>query len=730
MPNRLAGSTSPYLLQHADNPVDWWEWGPEAFEEARRRDVPVLVSVGYAACHWCHVMAAESFEDDATAGLVNDGFVAVKVDREERPDVDAVYMRATTALTRHGGWPMTVFTTPDGRPFHAGTYFPPDPRPGMPSFTQVLDAVGDAWQQRRDQVEATADRLARAIGGEGAAPVAGVDVPTAGEPLLPEGLLRDVVTGLLADEDTVHGGFGGAPKFPPSAVLAFLLVCGDDDGYDLAARTLRAMARSGMYDQVEGGFARYAVDAGWVVPHFEKMLYDNAQLARVYARWSATTTDPADAATGLRVAVETCTWLLERLGTADGGLASALDADTPAPAPGADLDALGLTGLPESGLPGTSHGVEGLTYVWTPASLVAAAGEDDGRWAADALGVSEHGSFEGGTSTLRLTRDLWDERTRPAGVPPREGDPARWERVRARLREVRSRRPQPARDDKVVAAWNGLAVAALAETGLLAGRPDLVAAARRVATVVLARHGVEGDDGLLRLRRVSRDGTVGAHAGVLEDYGDLAAGLLALHGVDGDPQWADAARRLVRTALARFVDPATASWQDIATDEADPALARALGGRAALSDPADNAHPSGPSAATGACLHVAALFGDRDARAAAERALRGAVPLMAQAPRFAGWWLHVAAAALDGPREVAVVGPSAGGARGRLQRTALSSRAPGLVLSVGEDGAEGPPLLADRTARDGRATAYVCRGFVCDAPTDDVHVLARQLARA
>ncbi|WP_380166015.1 thioredoxin domain-containing protein [Jannaschia sp. R86511] len=716
MPNRLSASASPYLLQHADNPVDWWEWGPEPFAEAARRDVPVLLSVGYAACHWCHVMAGESFEDEATAAVIGEHFVAVKVDREERPDVDAVYMRATTALTRQGGWPMTVFTTPDGRPFHAGTYFPPRPRGGMPSFTQVLLAVAEAWRERRVQVEDTGDRLAAAVGSGGAAvaPAPGpVDVPggsTADR--LPPGLVADAVAGLLAEEDHVNGGLGGQPKFPPSAVLAGLLREGSAEAVGLAGRTLRAMAASGMYDQVAGGFARYAVDAGWVVPHFEKMLYDNAQLARVYARWAVTADDPADAATGARVALETCDWMLAALGTEAGGLASALDADTPAPEP-----AGWPAGLPTSGLPSTSHGVEGLTYVWTPEALRQALGEDDGRWAAELLGVTDRGTFEHGTSTARLTRDVW-------AVPEEAG---RWRRLREVLRQVRASRPQPARDDKVVAAWNGLAVAALAETGALLERPDLVSAAQHLAAVLLERHTWHDTAGGLRLRRVSRDGRVGGHAGVLEDHGDVAAGLLVLHGVDGDPRWAAAAEQLCDTMTTRFVD-ADGGWQDTATDDVDPALAAALGGGGGLVDPADNAHPSGPSAATGACLHAAALTGRADLREAADRALLGAAPLLAQAPRFAGWWLAVAVAALDGPREVAVVGSPADPARAGLHAAALRSPAPGLVVSLGEPGATQPALLRERPAPGG-ATAYVCRGFVCDAPTRDPAELVRSLAR-
>src|ERR687885_1357728 len=483
MANRLATATSPYLLQHKDNPVDWWEWGDAAFAEARDRDVPVLLSVGYAACHWCHVMAHESFEDSRVADLMNANFVNVKVDREERPDVDAVYMGATQALTGQGGWPMTVFLTPQGRPFYAGTYFPPSPRHGMPSFAQLLTAIADAWRTQRDEVEAAGGRIATALDGRFSTVSAAPD----------DDVLTAAVHALAADEDAEHGGFGGAPKFPPSANLAQLLrhaarrrleVTGPDGAVDvpafeagsgavalgLAERTLRAMARSGMYDQLAGGFARYAVDAAWVVPHFEKMLYDNAQLARVYLHWWRLTGDPL----GARIALETCDWMVAALRTEQGGFASSLDADTPVAGPDGEV-----------------HGEEGHTYVWTPAQLLDVLGPQDAAWAGALLRVTPEGTFEHGSSTLQLDRDVW--------LDPGEGE--RWERARAALLRARQERPQPGRDDKVVAAWNGLAIAALAETGALLKRPELVAAAERAADLLLAVHLVP-QDGRVRLRRV------------------------------------------------------------------------------------------------------------------------------------------------------------------------------------------------------------------------------------
>ncbi|MEZ0490914.1 thioredoxin domain-containing protein [Kineococcus sp. TBRC 1896] len=678
MANRLTSSTSPYLLQHADNPVDWFEWGPEAFEQARHRDVPVLVSTGYAACHWCHVMAHESFEDPQTAAEMNAGFVCVKVDREERPDVDAVHMAATTAMTGQGGWPMTTFCTPDGAVFFAGTYFPDRPHPQLPSFRQVLAAVGEAWRERREEVLASSGRIAAALGAM--APPAG-EVPGEAE-------LAAAVAALAAEEDTVHGGFGGAPKFPPSMVCEFLLRhaarTGSQRAAGLVERTLTAMARSGTADQVGGGFARYAIDAGWVVPHFEKMLYDNALLARTYLHSFRATGN----AEHRRVAEQTCEFLLRDLRTPHGAFAASLDADTPVP----DAD-------------GNPRAVEGATYVWTPGDLVEVLGLDDGPWAVDLLGVTEAGTFEHGTSTARLTRDPGPERER-------------WERVRERLAAARADRPQPARDDKVVLAWNGLAVAALAEAGALLARPDLLLAAREAATFLLDVHRVDG-----AWRRVSRDGAVGAPAAVLEDLADLAEGLLALHAATGEERWYEVAAELGTEVLDRFTT--TEGLVDVA--DVDPALSAARAGAGSPSDPSDGATPSGTSAAAGALLSLAALTGDAALRAAAERALSVCGAVAAAAPRFAGWGLAVAEALADGPREVAVVGAAGDAGTAELHRTALAGTAPGLVVTRGTPGATEPALLAHRGLVEGRAAAYVCRGQVCRAPTTDPAELARQV---
>ena len=677
--NRLAEATSPYLLQHADNPVDWYPWGEEAFEEARRRDVPILISIGYAACHWCHVMAHESFEDEATAAQMNEKFVCVKVDREERPDVDAVYMTATTATTGHGGWPMTVFATPDGKPFHCGTYYPPQPRHGMPGFRQLLTAIANAWVEVREDVERASTGLtaeladsvtaAARAGAGSAAPAADAKALSAAVALLQE------------DFDPIRGGFGGAPKFPPSMTLEHLLRhharTGEADALAMVEATCAAMARGGMYDQLGGGFARYSVDEAWVVPHFEKMLYDNALLLRVYLHLHRATGD----ALAMRVVEETADFLLRELRTAEGGFASSLDADT--------------------------EGVEGKFYAWTPAQLADVLGEVDAAWAARLFAVTETGTFEHGASTLQLLTD--------------PDSPERYERVRRALFHARLERTAPGRDDKVVAAWNGLAIAALAEAGALTEREDLLDAARAAADLLLSVH---WDTGSRRLVRTSRDGRAGAaNPGVLEDYADVAEGLLALYAVTGETRWFTAAGEVLDVVLAEFRDE-DGTFHDTAAD------AEALIFRP--SDPADNATPSGASAAAGALLTYASLTGSGRHREAAEEALRVPLTLAGRAPRFAGWGLGVAEALVDGPREVAVIGnPDDAGTRA-LHRRALRSTAPGLVLAVspeiGTNSEDHPELLRERPMMDGKATAYMCRGFVCEAPTTDADELGRQLS--
>ena len=659
MPNRLARATSPYLLQHAGNPIDWWEWSEQAFTEAARREVPVLLSVGYAACHWCHVMAHESFEDPATAEQVNAGFVAIKVDREERPDIDAVYMAATQAMTGQGGWPMTCFLTPSGEPFHCGTYYPPTPRQGMPAFRQLLSAVTTAWRDDGERVRSSAGQIAARLADNAAAllPPGSVDA---------DALQRAVAT-LGESFDPGYGGFGDAPKFPPSMVLEFLLRhherTGSSPALQMVGLTCERMARGGMYDQLAGGFARYSVDARWVVPHFEKMLYDNALLLRVYAHLGRRT----DSRLAQRIADETAAFLLRNLRTAEGGFASALDADT--------------------------DGVEGLTYAWTPAQLREVLGAEDGAWAAELLGVTEEGTFEHGSSTLQLPAD-------PA-------EPAPWGRVRAELLAARDVRPQPARDDKVVTAWNGLAILALAEAGAALDRPDWTAAAGEAAELVLRLHVVDG-----RLRRSSRDGVVGSAAAVLEDYALLADALLALHQATGVPRWLAAATQVLDLALAHFADPEHPGTFFDTADDAEALLHRPR-------DITDNASPCGGSALAGALLTASGLAeGEAAARYAdaADAAVRAAGALAQRYPRFAGHWLTVAEAAARGPLQVAVVGVATDPAHAALLAHVRRVAPAGTVVVAGEPDAAGVPLLAHRPLVDGGPAAYVCRGFVCDRP--------------
>ena len=648
--NRLKHATSPYLLQHADNPVHWWEWEPEAFEEARRRNVPVLLSVGYAACHWCHVMAHESFEDEVVAAYLNEHFVSIKVDREERPDVDAVYMQATTAMTGQGGWPMTCVLDHDGSPFFAGTYFPDEPRHGQPSFGQLLQALVDAWQNRGDDVRRVAGNLREHLNQQVAAASGQVGA----------GVLDDAVAALAQEFDGRNGGFGDAPKFPPSMVLEFLLRHGartdDERARAMLDATCEAMARGGMYDQLGGGFARYSVDRQWVVPHFEKMLYDNAQLLGVYARWGG--------ALGERVARETADFLLRELGTAEGGFASALDAD--------------------------SEGVEGRFYAWTPEQLVDVLGPDDGAWAAQAFEVTPAGTFEHGASTLQLLRE------------PEGPGAQRLADVRTVLMAARETRVRPERDDKVVAAWNGLAISGLCAAGLHLDEPDYVDAAVSAGELLASVHTADG-----RLLRVSRDGEPGRHAAVLEDLGCVASGYLALVQATGDARWLERARVLLDDALDRF-RAEDGGFFDTAAD-AEALVARPR-------DPSDNASPAGLSATVHALAEYAALTGSGRHRQAAEEALATVAALAERVPRFAGWSLAAAEAMLEGPLEVAVVGP-VGTERDALERRAR--QIPGAVVVVADGPREDIPLLTGRTAVDGRPTAYVCRGQVCERPVND-----------
>ena len=665
--NALSEATSPYLRQHADNPVHWQQWTPAALAEAAARDVPILLSIGYAACHWCHVMAHESFEDDEVAAAMNDGFVNIKVDREERPDLDAVYMNATVALTGQGGWPMTCFLTPDGRPFFCGTYYP------KPNFLQLLAAVTETWRTRRGEVEEASDRIAGELRSlASGSPASGpYPQPAVGPPVRPA-LCDHAVATVLQDEDTERGGFGGAPKFPPSALLEALLRsherAGDILPLEAAERTCTAMARGGIYDQLAGGFARYSVDASWVVPHFEKMLYDNALLLRAYAHWARRTSNPL----ARKVADETARFMIDELG-AGRMFTSSLDAD--------------------------ADGTEGLTYVWTPMQLREVLGDDDGRWAAEHFNVTDRGTFEHGSSVLQLLTD------------PDDAD--RFDRVRTALLAARLTRPQPGRDDKVVTAWNGLAITALAEASVALDRPEFLDAAIQCARSIVDLHVVDG-----RLRRASLGGRVGDSAAILEDHATLATGLLTLYQLTGDASWLGAATGLLDVALDHFADPQREGrWFDSA-DDAEQLMVRPA-------DPLDGATPSGASTIAEALQLAAHLVpADRAERyaAAANATLASATPILARLPRSGGHWLAVAEAAVRGPIQIAV----ACDPQHSELLSAARELAPGGAVVVG-----GPlnssELLVDRDRVDGSDAAYVCRGHVCDLPVTTTEELAAAL---
>jgi uncharacterized protein YyaL (SSP411 family) len=643
--NRLAAETSPYLLQHADNPVDWYPWGEEAFARAREADRPVLLSVGYAACHWCHVMEHESFEDDGTARLMNELFVPVKVDREERPDVDGLYMDAVVAMTGHGGWPMTVFLTPDGRPFYGGTYFPPEPRHGMPSFAQVLQAVAEAYRTRRHELEQQADVLVDAIRQAS-------ERPPSGDPLT-SGLLSGVVPALRRSFDEREGGFGPAPKFPAASTIELLLrldaANGDDDALGMARLTLGRMAAGGMYDLLGGGFHRYSVDAHWLVPHFEKMLYDNALLASAYLHAWVVTGDERYR----RVTEETLDYVLRELRLPEGGLASAQDADT--------------------------DGVEGLTFTWTEEELEAVLGEPHPEWLRP---------FEHGRSILR-------------GELPED--------ARATLLAARERRVQPVRDDKALAAWNGLALAALAEAGARLGRPDYVEAAVGIAEFLLGPLSDERG----RLLRSYRAGDARIPA-YLEDYANVANGLVELSWATGELRWLEEARRLAGLLVELFADRARGGFYVDAPD------GNGLVARRKEFD--DHPTPAGNSMAAFVLLRLARIYGDDELEKQAVGVFRLAHSLMERAPAAVSHLLCALDLHFAPPQEIAVVGDS-----GELRHAALAGYRPNAVFAFSPEPADSVPLLAGKGLLDGRPAAYVCERFACQRPVTTADDLAALL---
>ncbi|WP_200846702.1 thioredoxin domain-containing protein [Arthrobacter sp. 18067] len=694
--NALGSEPSAYLRQHADNPVHWRPFGDEAFAFAAERDVPVFLSIGYAACHWCHVMAHESFEDQETADYLNAHFLPVKVDREERPDVDSVYMATTQAISGEGGWPMSVFLTPDGLAFHAGTYFPPRPLPGRPSFRNVLEAVHEAWVERRDGVEQNARGLAATMADAQLAEAVRLDGPPG---VLDASLLPDVVALLARSEDHDAGGFGGAPKFPPSAVLEFLIrhaaVPSDtaDAARDMAGRALAGMARSALRDQLDGGFARYSVTADWSVPHFEKMLYDNAQLLRVYAHWVRLGGNEVySAGEAAAVASQCADWMLESLRLPGGALASSLDADTV------------VDGVHQ----------EGATYLWTRETLADALGAGDAEAVARLMTIGVEGTVSELGSPLHPARKLSVAEGRL------------WERVAPALRTARDLRNQPVRDDKVVAGWNGLAVAALAEAGAILDRPELVAAAESVAGYLASVHWGSSSQALVR---VSHDSQARGIGGLLEDYAFCADGFFALFAVTGSKRWYRFAEELVLAACSRFVEDGR-----LADSTGESAQVFNAQGQHAGLDPFDNATPSGAAGFAGVLLSYAAYSGSHEHRLMAGNILGLLPPLATRAPRVAGWMLATAQAALAGPVEAAVAGLDSPLKR-ELHSALLTSPSPGLVVAVQtDDGAspagvpEVPLLLHSSGAPDGSPQVYLCRGMVCERRLGDVAAVQSRLA--
>ena len=672
--SRLAGSNSTYLRQHAGQPVDWWPWGDEAFAEAERRGVPVMLSIGYASCHWCHVMARETFSDPEIAEQLNRDFVAIKVDREERPDVDAVYMTATQALTGSGGWPMTCFLTPDREPFYAGTYFPPEPAHRLPSFRQLMAGITTAWTDDNAGVMEAAANIRASL-----AQVSVTAAVRAGEVSGTGPLDADELTlaaeSLVGQMDLINGGFPGAPKFPPAMVCEFLLRhherTGDEASLEAAERTLDHMARGGIYDQLGGGFARYSVDSRWHVPHFEKMLDDNGLLLSVYAHHARLTGSELSS----RIATHTAEFLISGLRTGSGAFAASLDADT--------------------------GGVEGATYLWTRTEFEDVLDAADAERAAVLFGLDRDDHDEALAGAV-LRRPL--EHLDPI-------DPAWFERIRVALLAARADRRQPGRDDLVVLRSNGLAIRGLSEAGASMGRDDWVAAAADAARYLLRVHRVHG-----RWRRSSRDGLVGGGSAMLVDHADLASALLALHQADGDPMWLVEALSVLDLVQAHFVAD-DGGFNDIA-DDAEQLFLRPR-------DPGDGAAPSGASSIVDALITAGALTGRSEYTRAAERAMGTVSTLMMRVPRSAGWHLAVAEALAAGPLQIAIAGP-AGPEREELAATVRRHAPGGSVVVAGTP--DSSALLADRQMVGGHPAVYVCRGFVCDRPVTTASAVVALLA--
>ena len=688
MPNRLIGETSPYLLQHAQNPVDWYPWGEEALARSRDEDKPILLSIGYSACHWCHVMERESFEDEAIASLMNANFVNIKVDREERPDLDAVYMEAVQMLTGSGGWPMTVFLTPDGKPFYGGTYFPPADRMNMPGFPRVLLAVTEAYRTNRNEVERVTGQLTEQMGRSGQM--------SQGNTLLTADILHEAYSRLAANFDYQNGGFGAAPKFPQPMTPEFMLRY-YHQGYnpralDMVELTLQKMAYGGMYDQLGGGFHRYSTDAYWLVPHFEKMLYDNALLARLYLHAYQLT----GAELYRRITEETLDYVLREMTDSSGGFYSAQDAD--------------------------SEGVEGKFFVWTPEEIREVLGEDDGNLLGGYYGVTEAGNFEG--SNILNVPQSPEAFALDHGIG--EDDLADLiGRCRPKLLEHRETRVHPFRDDKVIASWNGLMLKAFAEAGVVLKRPDYLAAAVANGTFINEQMTASG-----RLLRTYRDGQAKVQ-GYLEDYSCVADGYLALYEVTFRREWLDRAIELADTMIHLFWDEGVGGFYDTGTEH------EALVTRPR--DVFDNAQPCGGSVASEVLLRLGIITGNEEYNLKGAQPLRTLSRLMSQAPGGAAYWLGVLDFYVSIPKEIAIIGPRDGADTVELVDAVFGRYLPnkvvvGLDASGDGDGggtytdANGIPLLEARQKLNNRATAFVCENYACQLPVNDAESLAAQLA--
>jgi len=674
MSNHLADESSPYLLQHVHNPVDWYPWGEEALARAESLDRPILLSIGYAACHWCHVMAHESFEDPGTAELMNRWFVNIKVDREERPDLDSIYMSAVTAMTGHGGWPMTVFLTPKGQPFFSGTYFPPQPRYGMPSFQQVLSSIADAWQNRRVEILNSAESVTRHLQEHTA-----ISAPQRLHQDIPRLALDD----LASRFDSRWGGFGSAPKFPQPMVLEFLLrhylESGEPRALEMLTLTLRRMAQGGMYDQLGGGFARYSTDERWLVPHFEKMLYDNAQLARIYLRAYQATGDTFYR----RITEETLDYVLREMCHQDGGFYSSQDAD--------------------------SEGEEGKFFVWDADEVRALLGEDAELFMR-AYDVTEQGNWEG-KNILRLKQEA-SGLAQVVGLDEAEVDCV-LEHCRARLMIQRSRRIPPGMDDKVLVAWNGLMLSALSEAGRVLGRQDYLAAATENAEFLRTR--MRNSDG--RLLRTWRTNSSARYNAYLEDYACLAEGLLSLYEATFDHSWYAWAVELAHIMISHFRNPGQAGFFDT-SDDHEKLIQRPR-------DVQDNAMPSGNAKAAMVLFRLGLYSGDSEFLRLSEESVSSIVSMMGRYPAGFGEWLNVASFMLGRARELALIGPLEA-LQGMIGVVNEKYR-PALVVAAGAASDEGPPLLAGRPMKDGLPTAYLCERFSCQAPVTGIEELRRAL---